>query len=330
MGFDSSGADTGRTPRTEPGTAQGGALPCRSPGRGGAGFDAGAGLAIGSDADNLRAVGAASGLRRLGGARKPFEDRLRSGNAPFAAKAVALVRVARRRSSRNRLKTTAADLAAAEAVNGSDEIARACVILERAQRIASPASAVAARPPTRSSISAGCSDGTSRCSAATAARSRRNSRRSEGRRSSRSAFRRIRANSGRWRRLPGGTACRSSRSPTAWRLRSAACGRDLALLHRQPVLLPVGSRSDGYNRSPGRYDAGAQRTGSAARVRETELELQAFGAYLPESTGVAAKAASTASPSRSTIVSTAVRSTMKGGASSTWSPRAPSIVPPEG
>ena len=41
-------------------------------------------------------------------------------------------------------------------------------------------------------------------------------------------------------------------------------------------------------------------------------------------------AASIASPSRSTIVSIAPLSTMNGGASNTWSPRVPSIVPPIG
>jgi hypothetical protein len=41
-------------------------------------------------------------------------------------------------------------------------------------------------------------------------------------------------------------------------------------------------------------------------------------------------AASIASPSRSTIVSTCCSLTMNGGASSTWSPATPSTVPPIG
>jgi hypothetical protein len=45
---------------------------------------------------------------------------------------------------------------------------------------------------------------------------------------------------------------------------------------------------------------------------------------------IPAVAASIASPRRSTIASTTAASTMKGGASSTWSPRMPSTVPPMG
>jgi DNA-binding MurR/RpiR family transcriptional regulator len=78
--------------------------------------------------------------RRLGfgdwaALRKPFEDRLRSGNAPFAAKADALVKRGAEAIFAESLRTISANLAAAEAVNGGDEIARACAILERAQRI---------------------------------------------------------------------------------------------------------------------------------------------------------------------------------------------------
>jgi hypothetical protein len=47
-------------------------------------------------------------------------------------------------------------------------------------------------------------------------------------------------------------------------------------------------------------------------------------------TAQGATAASIASPNRSTITSTAVLSMMNGGASSTWSPRLPSAVPPIG
>ncbi|EHK59189.1 MurR/RpiR family transcriptional regulator [Allomesorhizobium alhagi] len=78
--------------------------------------------------------------RRLGFAdwaalRKPFEDRLRSGNAPFAAKADALVKRGAEAIFAESLRTISANLTAAEAVNGGDEIAKACAILERAQRI---------------------------------------------------------------------------------------------------------------------------------------------------------------------------------------------------
>jgi DNA-binding MurR/RpiR family transcriptional regulator len=67
--------------------------------------------------------------------RRPFEDRLRSGNAPFAAKADALVlRGTPEAIFAESLRTTAANLAAAEAVN-SQEIAKACEILEQAKGI---------------------------------------------------------------------------------------------------------------------------------------------------------------------------------------------------
>ncbi|PAQ09404.1 hypothetical protein CIT26_12695 [Mesorhizobium temperatum] len=78
--------------------------------------------------------------RRLGfgdwaALRKPFEDRLRSGKAPFAARADALVKRGSEAIFAESLRTTVANLAAAEAANGSEEIARACAILEKAQRI---------------------------------------------------------------------------------------------------------------------------------------------------------------------------------------------------
>lgn len=78
--------------------------------------------------------------RRLGFAdwaalRKPFEDRLRSGNAPFAAKADALVLRGPEAIFAESLRTSSANLAAAEAINDGKDIARACATLERAQRI---------------------------------------------------------------------------------------------------------------------------------------------------------------------------------------------------
>jgi DNA-binding MurR/RpiR family transcriptional regulator len=78
--------------------------------------------------------------RRLGFAdwaalRKPFENRLRSGNAPFAAKADALVLRGPEAIFAESLRTNAANLAAAEAANDGKEIARACAILGRAQHI---------------------------------------------------------------------------------------------------------------------------------------------------------------------------------------------------
>jgi DNA-binding MurR/RpiR family transcriptional regulator len=78
--------------------------------------------------------------RRLGfgdwaALRKPFEDRLRSGNAPFAAKANALVLRGPQAIFTESLRTNSANLAAAEAANDSKEIEKACAILQRAQRI---------------------------------------------------------------------------------------------------------------------------------------------------------------------------------------------------
>lgn len=78
--------------------------------------------------------------RRLGfddwaALRRPFENRLRSGNAPFAAKADALVRRGPEAVFAESLRATIANLGAADAGNDGREIARACAILERAQRI---------------------------------------------------------------------------------------------------------------------------------------------------------------------------------------------------
>ena len=77
--------------------------------------------------------------RRLGfgdwaALRRPFEDRLRSGNAPFAAKADALVLRAPQAIFGESLRTNSANLAAAEATNDSKEVEKA-VNLQRAQRI---------------------------------------------------------------------------------------------------------------------------------------------------------------------------------------------------
>jgi DNA-binding MurR/RpiR family transcriptional regulator len=78
--------------------------------------------------------------RRLGfgdwaALRKPFEDRLRSGNAPFAAKADALVLRGPQAIFAESLRTNSANLAAVEAANDSKEIEKACAILQRAQHI---------------------------------------------------------------------------------------------------------------------------------------------------------------------------------------------------
>jgi|SRR5687768_14381147 len=78
--------------------------------------------------------------RRLGfddwaALRRPFENRLRSGSAPFAAKADALVRRGPEAVFAESLRATIANLGAADAGNDGREIARACAILERAQRI---------------------------------------------------------------------------------------------------------------------------------------------------------------------------------------------------
>ncbi|MDK1388814.1 MurR/RpiR family transcriptional regulator [Sinorhizobium sp. 8-89] len=67
--------------------------------------------------------------------RKPFENRLRSGNAPFAAKADALVLRGPEAIFVESLRTNAANFAAAEVANDGKEIARACAILERAQHV---------------------------------------------------------------------------------------------------------------------------------------------------------------------------------------------------
>jgi DNA-binding MurR/RpiR family transcriptional regulator len=78
--------------------------------------------------------------RRLGFAdwaalRKPFENRLRSGKAPFATKADALVLRGPEAIFAESLRTSSANLAAVETANDGKDIATACEILERAQRI---------------------------------------------------------------------------------------------------------------------------------------------------------------------------------------------------
>ncbi len=78
--------------------------------------------------------------RRLGfgdwaSLRRPFEDRLRSGNAPFAARADALVKRGPEAIFAKSLRTTAANFAAADAANEAKDIARACAILEHARQI---------------------------------------------------------------------------------------------------------------------------------------------------------------------------------------------------
>jgi DNA-binding MurR/RpiR family transcriptional regulator len=78
--------------------------------------------------------------RRLGfgdwaALRKPFESRLRSGKGPFAAKADALVLRGPEAIFAESLRTNSANLAAAEAVNDGKDIERACAILQRAQHI---------------------------------------------------------------------------------------------------------------------------------------------------------------------------------------------------
>jgi DNA-binding MurR/RpiR family transcriptional regulator len=78
--------------------------------------------------------------RRLGfddwaALRKPFEDRLRSGKGSLAAKAEALVQRGAGAIFAESMRAAAANLSAADAGNDNREIAKACAILERAQRI---------------------------------------------------------------------------------------------------------------------------------------------------------------------------------------------------
>lgn len=78
--------------------------------------------------------------RRLGfddwaALRKPFENRLRSGNASFAAKADALVRRGAEAVFAESIGAATANVSAADTGNDSKDIAKACAILERAQRI---------------------------------------------------------------------------------------------------------------------------------------------------------------------------------------------------
>lgn len=78
--------------------------------------------------------------RRLGfgdwaALRKPFASRLRAGNATFAAKADELVLRGPQAIFGESLRSSAASLAAAEAANDGRDIERACAILQRAQRI---------------------------------------------------------------------------------------------------------------------------------------------------------------------------------------------------
>jgi DNA-binding MurR/RpiR family transcriptional regulator len=67
--------------------------------------------------------------------RKPFENRLRSGATPFATKADALVQRVPEAVFAESLKAATTNLAAADSGNDAKEIAKACAILERAQRI---------------------------------------------------------------------------------------------------------------------------------------------------------------------------------------------------
>jgi DNA-binding MurR/RpiR family transcriptional regulator len=78
--------------------------------------------------------------RRLGfkdwaALRRPFENRLRWGATPFATRADALVSRGPGAVFAESLRAATANLAAADAGNDGKEIARACAILERAQRI---------------------------------------------------------------------------------------------------------------------------------------------------------------------------------------------------
>ena len=69
--------------------------------------------------------------------------------------------------------------------------------------------------------------------------------------------------------------------------------------------------------------------GGLIEIGEADMVVIAeamFTAFEPDQ----ARASSIALPSRSTISPTCSSVTMKGGASSTWSPRVPSIVPPIG
>lgn len=65
--------------------------------------------------------------------RRPFENRLRGGSTPFAAKADALVQRGPQAIFVESLKTAAANLAAAG--NEGAVVAKACSLLERAERI---------------------------------------------------------------------------------------------------------------------------------------------------------------------------------------------------
>lgn len=68
--------------------------------------------------------------------RGPFENRLRSGSAPFAAKAEALVlRAAPEAIFADSLKAAGTNISAAEMVNAGSDLARACELLEEAKGI---------------------------------------------------------------------------------------------------------------------------------------------------------------------------------------------------
>lgn len=96
---------------------------------------------------SMRVLAARSGVtpttfvrlaRRLGfddwaALRRPFENRLRAGGTPFAARADALVQRGPQAIFVESLKAAAANLAAAG--NEGREVAKACTVLERAQRI---------------------------------------------------------------------------------------------------------------------------------------------------------------------------------------------------
>ncbi|MCZ4093911.1 MurR/RpiR family transcriptional regulator [Sinorhizobium psoraleae] len=111
--------------------------------------------------------------RRLGfsdwaALRKPFENRLRSGSAPFAAKADALVLRGPEAIFAESLRTNAANLTAAEAANDGKRLRELARSWSGCGISAWLASGVAALRLTLLSISAGCSGATSRCWAAMA------------------------------------------------------------------------------------------------------------------------------------------------------------------
>ena len=68
--------------------------------------------------------------------REPFENRLRSGNSPYAAKADALVTgSARETIFAESVNATAANVTALTKTNSARDISAACVLLEKARRV---------------------------------------------------------------------------------------------------------------------------------------------------------------------------------------------------